>query len=180
MNDYFLHEQDMAKSSSSSGSVSDITDMYPFDPSVPIEFFDPMYFEPIVSWEHDMIEVLRAERNREELEWLVRLFTVCKAYPIEGVVPMDWAYPFRQSDYERYVSFLSDPDSDIYEYDGEYYLGPDACYGFEDRDFICLDDDDRSLPLSLWRVFFPPAAPTAQLMRSQHQKQVNKGLMIFL
>ena len=99
----------MAESSFSSGSVSDITDMYPFDPSVLIELFDPLYFEPIVSWEHDMIEVLRAEGNREELEWLVRLFTVCEPYPVEGVIPMDCAYPFSQSDYERYVSFLLNP-----------------------------------------------------------------------
>ena len=75
----------MAESSSSSGSVSDITDMYPFD---------ALYFEPIISWEHDMIEVLRAEGNREELGWLVRLFTVCEPYPVEGVIPMDCAYPF--------------------------------------------------------------------------------------
>ena len=143
----------MAESSSSSGSVYDITDMYPFD---------ALYFEPIISWEHDMIEVLRAEGNREELGWLVRLFTVCEPYPVEGVIPMDCAYPFSQSDYERYVSFLLDPYFDMYEYDGDYYIGPDACYGFGDNDFICLDDEDRGisigLPPGLWNILFPPAA----------------------
>ena len=68
-----LHEQDMA-TSSSSGSVSEVIDGYSFDPSALIDFFDPLYFEPIISWEYDMVEALRAEQNSEELEWLVCLF----------------------------------------------------------------------------------------------------------
>ena len=153
----------MAALPSSSGNVANELDGYLFDPSALLDFFDPLFFEPIMSWEHDMMNVLRAERNREELEWLVRLFTICEPYPVEGVVRMECAYPFRQSDYELYVSFLLDPDSEMYEYDGEYYLGPDACYGFRDEDFICLDDDeDRGirigLPPGLWDVLFPPAA----------------------
>ena len=83
MNGLLLHEQDMAASSSSFGCVSDDIDGYPFDPSVLINLIDPLYFEPIVSWEHDMVEVLRAERNREELEWLVCVFIVCESYHAE-------------------------------------------------------------------------------------------------
>ena len=131
----------MAALSSSSGSTSNEIDGYSFDPSILIDFIEPLFFEPIVSWEHEMIEVLRAEGNREELEWLVCLFIVSKSYPVEGVIPMDRAYPFRQRDFGRYVSFLIDLEFEMYEYDGEFYLGPDACYGFRDKDFICLDED---------------------------------------
>ena len=152
----------MAASSSSSGNVANELDGYLSDPSALLGFFEPMFFEPIVSWEHDMVNTLRDERNREELEWLVRLFTICEPYPVEGLVPMECAYPFRQDEYELYVSFLLDPDSDMYEYDGMYYLGHDACYGFRDEDFICLDDEDRGvrigLPPGLWNILFPPAA----------------------
>ena len=48
-----------------------IVDSYPF-------YFDPMFFDPIVLWEHDMVAVLSNERNREELEWLVRMLTICE------------------------------------------------------------------------------------------------------
>ena len=111
-----------------------------------------------------MIEVLRDEGNREELEWLVRLFTVCEPYPVEGVIPMDRAYPFRQRDFGRYVSFLIDPEFEMYEYDEEFYLGPDACYGFRDEDFICLDGrtGDNRLDCHLtatWTVeYYVPAS----------------------
>ena len=92
---------------------------------------------------------------------MVCLFTVCKPYPVEGVIPMDCAYSFRQRDFGRYVSFLIDPKFEMYEYDGEFYLGPDACYGFKDEDFICLDEDrglQIGLPPGLWNIMFPPAA----------------------
>ena len=73
---------------------------------------------------------------------------------------MDRAYPFRSCDIDSYVSFLIDPQDDIYEYEGEYYIGPEANYGFEDSDFICLDDEDREialgLPPGLWETLFPP------------------------
>ena len=158
----------MAALSSSSRSVSNDIDV---DPSVLIDFFDSLFFEPIVSWEHGMVEILRAEGNREELEWLVCLFTICEPYPVEGVVPMDCAYPFRQRDYECYVSFLIDPDSEIYEYDGEYYLGSDACYGFRDEDFVCLDDEYRGiqigLPLVDCRMCY--SRQQQQLIHSHHQ-----------
>ena len=77
------------------------------------------------------------------------------------MTPMDCAYPFRQQDFERYVSYLIDPEFDMYEYDGVYYLGPDACYGFTDDDFICLNEDRGlaiGLPPGVWNVMFPPAA----------------------
>ena len=58
----------MAASSSSSGNVSNDLDGYPFDPSALYDFFEPMFFEPIMSWEHYyMINVLRAERNLREI-----------------------------------------------------------------------------------------------------------------
>ena len=149
--------QVMAESSSASGSGSHETDGY--DPTDLYDFFDPVLFTPIVSWEHETVNVLRAERNSEELEWLVRLMTICEPYPVEGLVPMDCAHPFRQSDYEDYVAYLIDPDKDLYEYDGRYYTGPDACYGFRDSDFIYLDDYHGPLPLDLWLTFFPPEVP---------------------
>ena len=108
------------------------------------------------------MQILREERNREELEWLVRLLTICEPYPVEELVPMDQAYPFRSCDIDSYVSFLIDPQADIYEYEGEYYIGPDACYGFRDEDFIYLDDEDRGIPIGLppglWNMLLPPAA----------------------
>lgn len=126
--------------------------------------FDPLFFEPIVSWEHDMVAVLSEEQNWDELEWLVRLFTICEPYPVDGLVPMEQAYPFGPDDIDSYVSWLIDPHADIYEYDDAYYIGPEANYGFEDSNFISLDDEDRGLalglPPGLWAVLFPP--PRAQ------------------
>ena len=150
----------MAASSSSWASGFDDIDKYSSDPDEFLEPFDPMYFEPIMSWGHETIENLRGERNREELEWLVSLFTVCEPYPIEGLVPMDQAYPFSPCDIDSYVSFLIDPQADMYEYDGEYYVGPDACYGFTDGDFIYLDDENMGvgLPPGLQNILLPPAA----------------------
>jgi hypothetical protein len=124
--------------------------------------FDPMNFEPIVSWEHDTVEILSDEGNSEELEWLVRLLTICEPYPVEGLEPMNQAYPYSSEDIDEYVSYLLDPQADIYEYDGRYYLGPEACYGFDDDDFVYLDDQDRGvglgLPPGLYNILFPPAA----------------------
>ena len=132
------------------------------DASLEYYFLDPIYYVPIMSWEHDMVAILASERDREEIEWLVRLFTVCEPYAVEDLEPMDRAYPFRSCDIEEYVSYVIDPQRDIYEFDGKYYLGPDACYGFEDEDFVYLDDDDRDVPVGLppelWHILFPPAA----------------------
>lgn len=139
------------------GTGSDDVEGYSFDPD--IWFFDPMYFEAVVSWEYEAVETLKGEGNHEELEWLVRLLTICEPYPVEGLLPMDQAYPFSSEDIDSYVSFLIDPQRDIYEYDGEYYIGPEACYGFSDEDFICLDDEDPGLAVGLspglHRVLFP-------------------------
>ena len=65
----------MAASSSSSGSTSNEIDGYSFDPSILSDFFEPLFFEPIVSWEHEMIEVLWDEGNCEELEWFACLLS---------------------------------------------------------------------------------------------------------
>ena len=135
-------------------------DQYPLKSIELLDYFDPLYFDPIISWEYDMVRSLAAERDCEELEWLVSLFTVCEPYPIEGLVPMDQAYPFSPCDIDSYVSFLIDPQADMYEYDGEYYVGPDACYGFTDGDFIYLDDENMGvgLPPGLQNILLPPAA----------------------
>ena len=135
-------------------------DQYPFESIELLDYFDPLYFDPIISWEYDMVRSLAAEGNCEELEWLLRLFTACEPYPVEGVIPLDSAYPFRQADYRDMVTHLIDPQADIYEYDEEYYVGPDACYGFTDGDFIYLDDEDMGvgLPPGLRNILFPPAA----------------------
>lgn len=132
--------------------MSEDMDPYPF-------CFDPMYLDPIVSWEFEMVEILREEGNREELEWLVRMFTVCEPYPVEDLEPMDQAYPFSSEDIDSYVSWLIDPWTNLYEYDDAYYLGPEANYGFDNRDFICLDDDRGlalGMPPGLWATLFPP------------------------
>ena len=129
--------------------------------SLEYQFFDPLYFVPIMSWEQDMVEGLASERDREELEWLVDCLQFVSPMQ-EDLEPMDLAYPFRSCDIDEYVSFLLGPQGDIYEYDGKFYLGPDACYGFRDEDFVYLDDDDRDVPVGLppglWHILFPPAA----------------------
>ena len=135
-------------------------DQYPLESIELLDYFDPLYFDPIISWEYDMVRILAAERDCEELEWLMRLFTVCEPYPVEGVIPLDIAYPFRQAYYTDMVAYLIDPHADMYEYDGEYYVGPDACYGFTDGDFIYLDDENMGLglPPGLQNILLPPAA----------------------
>lgn len=138
----------------------EVIDGYPSEPSNLADYFEPLFFEPIVSWERDIVNVLSEERNREELEWLVRLLIICEPYPVEDLVPMDEALPFTSGQIDRYVSYLIDPHADIYEYEDRYYIGPEANYGFEDSDFICLDDEDMGLPgglpPGLWAILFPP------------------------
>ena len=137
-------------------------DQYPLESIELLDYFDPLYFDPIISWEYDMVRILAAEQDCEELEWLMRLFTACEPYPVEGVIPLDIAYPFRQAHYMDMVAHLLDPQADMYEYDGEYYGGPDACYGFRDEDFIYLDEEDRGIPIGLpprlWNMLLPPTA----------------------
>ncbi len=93
---------------------------------------------------------------------------------MEGIEPLPEAYPFEQTDFcglAAYLEYLSRP----YE-EEDLGLCSEACYGFRDEDFICLDDEDRGIPIGLppglWNVLFPPAVVVT--------KQVNKGLMIFL
>ena len=148
----------MAESAYVGDFSSDDADQYPLEPIEILDYFDPLFFDPIISWEYDMVRSLVDEGDGEELEWLLRLFTACEPYPVEGVIPLDAAYPFRQTHYSDMVSHLMDPQADIYEYDDEYYIGPEACYGFTDGDFICLDDDwGVGLPLGLRNILFPPA-----------------------
>ena len=141
-------------------ALSGNDDPYPLASIELFEYFDPLYFDPIISWEYEMVRSLAAEEDYEELEWLLRLFTACEPYPVEGVIPLDLAYPFQQAHYMDMVVHLIDPQRDIYEYDEEYYIGPEACYGFTDEDFIYLDDEDMGvgLPPGLWNILLPPAA----------------------
>ena len=139
------------------GADSD-SDGYFSDPETFCGPFDPLYFDAILSWEYETIRALRNEENLQELDWLIRLMTICEPYPVEGLIPMDQAYPFGPEAIESYMYFLIDPQADIYEYDEEYYVGPEACYGFSDKDFIYLDEDPGlalGMHPGLHRILFP-------------------------
>lgn len=151
-------DMELANSSFESETEDWYPDWYPPNTEL-LDFFDPLFFVPIISYETTMIEALAVEHNLEELEWLLRLFTACEPYPVEGVLPLDRAYPFRQQAYVDMVAYIIDPFAGLYEYDGAYYVGPEACYGFDDSDFIYLDDVDPGLalglPPGLYRILFP-------------------------